>query len=94
MAEIYTISGSEFGDAELPVPARDLQCAEQVKMPAFAGGAAMLASAPVGLFGVYKVAKKSGAVGVTALVGAAILFWGGRALFVGAARRFDSCRKA
>lgn len=100
MAEIFTISGTGdpsdlgyFGDAA-PVPLKTQECAEQVKVPFIAGGVAMLGSVPVGLFGVYKLAKKSGAVGITALAGAAVLFWGGRALFAGAAKRFENCRRA
>ncbi len=94
MAEIYTISGTGFGGPDLiPVPTKTAECADQVKIPFFAGASAMVTSVPVALFGVYKAAKKDGAVGITALVGSVILFWGGRQLLQGAVQRFDSCRK-
>jgi hypothetical protein len=99
MAEIYTISGSEmdtidgFGDFGATADA-EKACAQQVKVPFFAGTAAQLTAVPVGLFGTYKMLKKQPAAGIVAVLGAAILWFAGNRVMASSVRQFDACRRA
>lgn len=71
----------------------ELACAEKVKAPLVAAGFCTLGMAGTGLFGVYKLFKGKPAAGVTAIVGAGIVYFIGAALATSAALQFDNCTK-
>lgn len=90
--EVYTISGP---DVELlgPPTAAETACAKQVAPLFIAGAGAQLVSAPVVLFGTYKLFKKSPAAGVTGLVAGLALFFAGRRIVQAAAAGYERCVK-
>ncbi len=90
--EVYTISGS---DVEFlgPPTAAETACAKQSAPLFIAGAGAQLVSAPVLLFGTYKLFKKSPAAGVTGLIAGAALFFAGRRIAAAAARMYGECVK-
>jgi len=90
--EVYTISGPD--DQMLgPPTAAETACAKQ-SAPLFVSGAgAQLLSAPVVLFGTYKLFKNSTAAGVTGLIAGVALFFTGRRLVQAAAATYERCLK-
>lgn len=85
MAEVFTLSGSSPGEIELMGPAYEFgrgfgdACAEQVSRLQITARAAKYLGAGAGLFGAYKIGKKSTTAGVVALVlGAALWFSEGK----------------
>jgi len=77
-----------------PTP-RDQMCAQQVKTVFLAGIGTTVGSVGVGLFGTYKTLRSGNrALGVTSLIGAALLFGVSRVLLGNAAKRFQACRTA
>lgn len=71
----------------------EIDCAEKVKAPIVAAGFCTLGMAGTGLFGVYKLFKGRPAAGVTALVGAGLVYLIGATLATSAALQFDNCTK-
>lgn len=69
----------------------ELACAEKVKAPLVAAGACTLGMAGTGLFGVYKLFKGRPAAGVTALVGAGLIYLVGATLATAAAKTYLAC---
>lgn len=95
MDEVFTLSGA---DVAAPFylgapPAIDVECAQKVKTALVIGAVTTVSSVPVGLFGVYKLMKGNGAVGVTSLLATGALFFVGRMLMASAAKGFEVCRK-
>ena len=70
---------------------QEIACAEKVKAPMVAAGACTLGMAGTGLFGVYKIFKGKPAAGVTALVGAGIIYLVGATLATAAAKTYLAC---
>lgn len=93
MAEVFTISGADPYGTEFG--ASDVECAQEVKVPAVVGIVSRLGALPVGAYGVYRTIKPSAsgtrASGVVGLVAAAALWYFGGRLFNSAARRFAGC---
>jgi len=90
--EVYTISGS---DVELlgPPSAAETACAKRSAPLFIAGAGAQLASAPIVLFGTYKLFKNSTAAGVTGLIAGLAMFFAGRRIVQAAAATYEQCVK-
>ena len=91
MAEIYTLSGSDYLGAAPSTT--DIECAEQARPLLVTGAVTGLSSVPVALFGTYKLLKGRGAAGIVSLLGAGALYFAGRQLMSAAGRSFEACRK-
>lgn len=90
--EVYTISGPDdslYG----PPTAAEQACAKQSAPLFIAGAGAQLVSAPVVLFGTYKLFKNSTAAGLTGLVAGLALFFAGRRIVQAAAATYERCLK-
>lgn len=90
--EVYTISGhddSMYG----PPTAAQTACAKQSAPLFIAGAGTQLLSAPVALFGTYKLFKNSTAAGLTGLIAGIALFFTGRRLVQAAAATYERCVK-
>ena len=69
-------------------------CAQQVKGAVYTGTALRLGGIGVGLFGTYKLFKKSWAAGVVSMLGAGVAWFIGGSLIGGSAAAFETCRRA
>ena len=90
--EVYTISGSDVELLGPPTP-QETACAKQAAPLFIAGAGAQLASAPIVLFGTYKLFKKSPAAGVTGLIAGFAMFFAGRRIAQAAAAAYGRCIK-
>lgn len=82
MNDVVTI----LGDA-------NTDCAQQVKGSIYTGTALRIGGIGVGLFGTYKLFKKSWAAGVVSMLGAGVAWWLGGGMIGAGARTFEACRR-